>query len=137
MRFFLDNNVGKHLAEVLRLVDAPRRGDIQHLQEKFLASISDVEWIEALRSEGDWVVITADVRIRRNKAERGVWEEAGLTTFFLSDGWSNQKSVQQAHALLGWWPEIIRLARDADAGTGFESSGPKKFKLFYAARSAG
>jgi predicted nuclease of predicted toxin-antitoxin system len=44
------------------------------------ANATDLEWIAMLRAEdADWVVITGDLRIQRNRAERLAFRQASLS----------------------------------------------------------
>jgi hypothetical protein len=71
-----------------------------------------------LGAEGDWVVITGDESIRRNPAERRVWREMRLTTFFLQPAWMNTRMEEQAWRLLRWLPRLVEIAGSEAAGTG-------------------
>ena len=86
MRFFLDNNISHRLAAALLVLEnRVERGDwtVQHLRVRFEQQTEDVTWLEALGHEGEWIVISGDIRISRNRAERAAWRESGLTAFFL------------------------------------------------------
>lgn len=85
MRFFLDNNISHRLAAALiALDDRVERGDwtVEHLRVRFNQQTEDVTWLEALGREGEWILISGDIRISRNRAERAAWRESGLTAFF-------------------------------------------------------
>ena len=118
MKFFLDNSLPPRLAKAIdALLDEPDKA--VHLQHKFRPDIGDVEWITALADEGDWVVLTADVRITRNAHERRAWQQSGLTAFFLAKGWANQRLWLQAARLIQWFPDIMDQARKVAPGAGF------------------
>ena len=73
MKFFLDNNISHRLAAALiALDDRVERGDwtVEHLRVRFEQQTEDVTWLEALGREGKWIVISGDIRISRNRAER-------------------------------------------------------------------
>jgi hypothetical protein len=119
VRFFFDNCVNRKYVEALRILAAVQRYDLVHLTDIYPPNMPDVEWMSALAEQGDWVVISADPRITRNKAERRAWQESGLTTFFFSDNWSQKQFWKQVGDLITWWPEITLAARSAAAGTGY------------------
>lgn len=118
MRFFFDNNLAPRFAEALRVLDGGTH-TITHLRERFAPQIADLDWINALASEGDWVIISGDVRISKNRLERQAWLESGLTAFFLAKGWTGLRLWDQAWRLMKWWPEIVAQAERIQAGAGF------------------
>ena len=118
MRFFLDNNLAPRFARAIdALLDAPNRA--VHLTEKFDTAVMDVVWFGKLAKEGDWVVISGDLRITRNPHERKAWQDSQLTAFFLKKGWLNQTFWLQAAQLVRWWPHIMEQARSVAPGAGF------------------
>jgi len=42
-----------------------------------------------LAKEEDWVIVSGDLRIRKNPHEIAAWRSAGHTIFFLKPGWIN------------------------------------------------
>ena len=119
MKFFLDNCISVHYARALRVLTEFQKYEIVHLSEKFAKDTKDIVWIRELAKENDWVIISGDPRISRNKAEREAWHESGLTAFFFGDGWASRKYWKQAEDIVRWWPDIVLAAREAKKGTGF------------------
>jgi hypothetical protein len=78
----------------------------------------DVQWMADLAAEGGWVVVTGDERITRNPAERAVWRDSGLTTFFLLPGWMQAPLEDQAWRLIRWLSRLVEVAAAERAGTG-------------------
>ena len=111
MKFFFDNCISPQLAAGIRGFEGARDHRIVHLREMFNQDIPDVEWLDRLGREGGWIIISADERISRNPAEKLVWRESHLTTFFFAQPWSGDKFWNQAKSLVTWWPEIVRQAR--------------------------
>ena len=112
-----------HLARAVgALEDGADRGDrhqVTHLSEKFPRRTDDVVWMKALGEEKDWVVISGDLRITRNPAEREAWRESGLTAFFLQKAWGNQTIWPFSSRFIFWWPRIVAQAGMAPKGKGF------------------
>lgn len=81
MKVLVDENLSPALA---RSLHALFNGDhlIVHVREKFDAGISDIEWIEALNSEGRWAVLSGDRRITRNPQNTTHSEIRNLLDFF-------------------------------------------------------
>ncbi len=90
MKFFLDNNLSPKLAKSLNALVEPEH-QVIHLKDRFPADTSDEEWMLALAKETDWVIISGDIQITKNRAEIEAWKAAGHTTFFLKKGWINLK----------------------------------------------
>jgi hypothetical protein len=84
----------------------------------------DVRWITQLGAEpaADWIVITGDQRIRKNKAERAAWIRAGLKGFVLAPSYQKTPVHQCAAVLLWRWPEMERFIMLAAPGSMFEIS---------------
>ena len=131
MRYFFDNNLSIHLARAIAALCKPERIEVTHLRDKFPANISDVEWIDALASEQDWVVISQD-RLTRNPLEKEALRRSGLIAFILVKGWSRHREWDIAAQLVRWWPRIMEAAEMVQGGAAFEVpwnvTGKGKFK---------
>ncbi|HEY0803141.1 MAG TPA: DUF5615 family PIN-like protein, partial [Steroidobacteraceae bacterium] len=68
MKVLVDENLPPALARALAAFFKGQH-DVVHLRDRFGAGVSDITWINALNQEGNWVVISGDRRITRNKAE--------------------------------------------------------------------
>jgi PIN like domain len=108
VRFFLDNTMSPALARAI--AELERNSDqheVVHLREKFKANTTDVEWIPALGAEREWVIISGDLHIARNKAERQAWMDSKLTAFFLKPAWEDQRFWLFSWRFVKWWPLIV------------------------------
>jgi hypothetical protein len=121
VKFFIDNNLPPSWGPALTAL-ARNEGDhtVTHIRDKFPTDIDDVDWINALASEGGWVIISGDVRISRNKTEREAWLRSNLVAFFLSKTWSNHKFWDKTWRIVRWWPQIIQQASLVSPPAGFE-----------------
>lgn len=121
MRFFLDNNLPPRLAAGLReLCDGEQDvSTVVHLKSKFPPDAEDPDWLRALGREGDWIVISADDRIRVNKANKEAWHESGLTVIFLAPPFTNLKYWKLVAQLIEWFPAIKACGTKAPTGHGF------------------
>jgi hypothetical protein len=118
VNFFFDNNLAPKLAHSLHALVEPDH-KIVHLKDLFAANEEDAEWMKKLSQQGDWTIITGDVRIRRNPHEVRAWKEAGHTLFFLKPGWTDLKFWEQAAKFTKYLPEIIETALRARRGSAF------------------
>jgi len=121
VRFFFDNCLPPALAKAIHVLSEREYGhDVVHLRQMFPDDTPDVDWLTKLGVEGDWVVISGDLRITRNKHERAKWLEAEITAFFLSPAWSNLTFWEQAWKLIKQWPLIVDQSHRIEPGAGFE-----------------
>ncbi len=120
MNVLIDNNLPPALAEALDAL-AKREGDrVEHLRSRFDASTPDQEWIEELGQDENWVVISEDRRLTRNRHEREALRRNGITTFVLAKAWKHQEYWEKASRLIGRWPDIIKQAQMVQPGAIFE-----------------
>lgn len=118
MKFFLDNNLPLRAAQVLNLLYQGEGHEVAHLTEIFEEDADDTDWLHQLGEQGDWVVITLDRRISRNRRERQVWSRSGLRVFFLTGkGWQLPFKDLCKH-LIAQWDDIVQLADKKDWKTG-------------------
>ena len=118
MKFFFDNNLPPKLAQSLNLLVQPDH-QVVHLKEKFPANAPDEVWIKALAAEKQWVIISGDLRIRKNPHVMQAWKSAGHTIFFLKSGWINLPLWTQTWKFVKCFPEILATATKARNGREF------------------
>jgi hypothetical protein len=118
VRFFFDNNLSTKLAKSVHVLVAPEH-QVVHLKDRFAANTPDETWMSALARETDWVIVSADLRIRKNPHEVEAWKSAGHTTFFLKDRWIEMDFWTQAWKLVKCFPDIMSQARRSKPGDAF------------------
>ena len=72
------------------------------------------------RSEGEWIIITGDGRIERNKAERTALRQAMLKGFVLAPAYQRTAINQTASVLIWRWPDMEALMEQVSAPALFE-----------------
>ncbi|MEC9347866.1 MAG: hypothetical protein VYB54_16695 [Pseudomonadota bacterium] len=107
MKLFFDNNLPPRIAHAANILLAPEHSAVA-LRDRFEPSIKDVDWMAALGLEGGWVVISADIRILRNAAERQAFRDARLVGFFVEPGVAKLDRLMQASVLFRRFDEIRR-----------------------------
>jgi len=122
MRFFFDNQLSPYLAESINALARQDGDEVVHKRTKFPPNTDDIDWIRDLSREGDWIVVSGDLDIVRTRAEKPVWQAAGLVGFFLMKGWINITPWDQAWRLIRWWPVIVTQAKIAGKGSTFRVS---------------
>ena len=72
----------------------------------------DLEWIDFLRRSNDeWIFISGDGRILRNRAELAALRSAGLHGFVLAPAYQKTPLNQVASLLVWRWPEIVQITK--------------------------
>lgn len=82
MKLLIDNNLPPRWAVALRALFEDDGDVIVHLRERFDAATTDAEWIRALGGEGNWSVLSSDIRIAKQRPSRELFIGAGLVGFF-------------------------------------------------------
>lgn len=119
MKVVLDENLAPALA---RALDALFKGEhtVVHLRDKFGRGLTDKQWIDDLSQDGQWVVISGDRRITRNRAEYQAFRNSRLIGFFLSKGLYKAKVAKQMERILAMWENMMTLAGSVEGGAMFE-----------------
>lgn len=126
MRVFFDNCISPIYANILHALIAPDGGMARHIrfmpEYGFEGSTADVEWIGRLGQDrpADWIIVTGDQRIKRNKAERAAWKLTGLKGFVLAPAYQKTPIHQCASILIWRWPEMEQFISSAAPGSMFE-----------------
>ena len=68
MKVVVDENLPPTLARALHALFAGEHETI-HLRDRYGSAVKDLQWIPELSQEGRWIVISADRRIKKTKAE--------------------------------------------------------------------
>lgn len=119
MRVLLDNNLPPRIAIALNALVSPAH-EVVALRSRFRPDVTDVEWIGRLGEEGGWAIISGDLRITRNRAERDAWRASRLVGFFLSPGLHRLPLMKKAARLIILWDTIESQYRLVQAGAIFE-----------------
>ncbi len=73
---------------------------------------ADIEWIAHLRRHPrDWIFITGDARLLRNRAERAALRAAELHGFVLAAAYQKTPLHQIAATIVWKWPEIEAITK--------------------------
>ena len=127
MRVFFDNCTSPVLPASLHAFLTTRGSSAHHIRlmggaYAFRADMPDEEWIRRLGDDkpADWIVVTADRRISKNKAERAAWVKARLKGFVFAPALQKVAVNQQASLLLWRWPDMEIFISAAASGSIFE-----------------
>jgi hypothetical protein len=129
---FFDHNLSHALPEALQAVFSIEH-QIVALEKKFPRTITDIDWITALNQEGHWIVISGDLRITRNRAERSIFQSSRLTGFFMAPALKKARVLKQLERLCALWDNIVALAGAAAPGALYElpikTNSPRQLRL--------
>lgn len=130
MRFFFDNCISVNLTSAMGLLNDPHH-EIEHLTKRFAPDALDEDWIPKVAADADIILISGDPAITTSKKEREIWRQSGLTSFFFGGDFAQLPIWTQVCEVVNWWPEIVRVAKQAERGTGYllplkgSKKGPK------------
>jgi hypothetical protein len=105
--FFIDRSLGARLLSAA-LRSAGARVEIH--DDHFPQDTPDAEWLSVVGRRG-WVVLSKDVRIRRDKEERAALLDAGAKAFLLTQ--QGLTGADMAAIFVRVMPEMIRRASRA------------------------
>lgn len=115
----VDENLSPYLARALEgLLSADHQ--IEHIRSHFGPGLTDLSWIEILSQQGEWIILSGDRRISRNKAELAAFRSSNLIGFFLCRTLTQKPVRQQLIRILTIWDQIEAQARLVQPGAMFE-----------------
>ena len=126
MRVFFDNCTSPIYAGVVQALVHSSGGSARHIRFMpefgFTGATPDLEWITALGQDrpSNWIVMTGDDRIRKNRFERLAWKGSGLKGFVLARAFQKMPVHQTASIIVWRWPEMERLIGSVAPGSLFE-----------------
>ncbi|NEU13054.1 hypothetical protein G3T14_13015 [Methylobacterium sp. BTF04] len=119
MKVVVDENLPPALARALHALFAGEH-EITHIRDRYGAGVTDLQWIPELGQEGRWIVLSADRRIRKTKAEFQAFRTSRLVGFFLSSGLNRAPLVKKAERILALWGDIETFGERSAAGSMYE-----------------
>jgi hypothetical protein len=130
MNFFFDRCMPRRLAHMIDVYDIEHTVRHHDDDPRFHERTEDVDWMRALAEDDPpWVVVSGDLGIIRNSAEREVLREVNLTFFYLTKQWTKNLSFHEfAWRFLKVWPEIVKNA-DPTSPRVFEIAAGKAAKV--------
>ncbi len=129
MRFFFDRNTSPRIARMLDTFD--RDHTIRHHDddERFDPTTPDNVWISALGGDDtNWIIVSGDGRILRNRVERKLIETTGARFFYLATSWMRMKFPELAWRMIKLWPEVVEAAANVRDKI-FEIEGRRLLKI--------
>ncbi len=86
-----------------------------HLRQLSMQHAKDIEWINYVSASGsEWLVVTGDQRIRKNKAEAQAFRQAGLRGVVLAAAYQKTQISRCCAVLIDQWPRLYDTIRRFD-----------------------
>ncbi|MFC0191436.1 PIN-like domain-containing protein [Aureimonas pseudogalii] len=115
----VDECISPYLARALRELFAVDH-QVANIRDHFGPGVKDLTWIKSLSDDGEWIVLSADRRITRNKAEMQAFKSSGLIGFFLSKSVYQKPMHRQFMRVLAVWESLEKQATLVRPGAMFE-----------------
>ena len=107
MNVFFDNCTSPRMARTLAgyLGDNSR---VVHARDIELHDKPDIEWIRFLtQSNEDWLIVTGDGRLRKNRVEREAYRRAGLRGVVLAPAYQKTPVGRCCGILVAKWDDLV------------------------------
>ncbi|WP_374322371.1 hypothetical protein [Brevundimonas sp.] len=116
-----DENISRRIPAALRQLRLPEGVEIETVFEANAVGHADVDWLADFAHRHGSCIISGDERMRDRPAERAALQAAGIVAVFPPEGrfWTPLRLYGQAAFLIRWFPIIVQLARDSEAGEHF------------------
>jgi predicted nuclease of predicted toxin-antitoxin system len=116
LKLLIDENLPPVMARSLQALFADEH-EIVALRDKFNASgVTDLEWIKTLGNEGNWSVLTADVRIAKNRVERDAFLSNNIVGFVMAPDVRKRALTLQMARLLTIWLDLEKQSQMVSNG---------------------
>lgn len=115
----VDENLPPAMAKSLAALFVGQH-EIIHLRDRFGAKVTDVQWMNDLNLDGNWVVLSADRRIAKNKTEQRVFRSSKLIAFIFAPGLQKASVLKKMERLMVMWENIEKQVELVGGGSMFE-----------------
>jgi hypothetical protein len=107
VRVLFDHNMPPVLARTLHALIEGDGHEAIALREKFPITISDIDLFTELGKEGDWVVISKDVKNASRRPERAAILRSGVIGIYLAPSVQKSRIHEQAATIIWQWERIL------------------------------
>ncbi len=91
--------------------------EVVHIKDKFgTGSLPDEDWIKALGEEGNWSVLSGDMRIAKKRPSRQVFLTNNLVGFFPAPAIMKLEFSKKVSRILYLWEVIEQQSKLVDRG---------------------
>ncbi|MFI0842609.1 hypothetical protein [Mesorhizobium sp. IMUNJ 23232] len=86
-----------------------------HLRQLSMQNAKDIEWMNYISaSGGEWLVVTGDQRIRKNRAEAQAFRRARLRGVVLAPAYQKSPMHRCCAVLIDQWPRLYETIQRFD-----------------------
>lgn len=107
VKVLFDHNMPPSIARALHELIRVDGHEAFALRDKFEVDIADTDYFNRLGANGDWIVISKDLKNTRKKAEKAAILNNKIVAFYLSKGLQKKRVNEQAAAILWHWDKIV------------------------------
>lgn len=116
VKVLFDHNMPPALARCLHELVSIDGHEAHALRDKFPPNISDIDLFGALAKEGNWIVISKDVKQAKRRAERTAIIRSKVHAFYLKPAVQKLSPNQQAATILWHWDNILKQQNLSEGG---------------------
>jgi hypothetical protein len=107
LNVFFDNCTSPKMARTLAGYLDGTSATVIHARDRDFHRLPDVEWIRLLSETGEeWLVVTGDGRLARNRAEREAFRRAGLRGVVLAPAYQKTPMARRCGVLVANWDNL-------------------------------
>jgi predicted nuclease of predicted toxin-antitoxin system len=113
MNIYIDENLPPQLAEGLSILEKPNNDGVNviSIKKHFGEGTRDEDWIPLVGREGG-IIITQDYNLHKNRHQRELYMQHGVSVFFITSTTKNGLSYwQMVELIISRWKEIKTLSR--------------------------
>lgn len=115
MRIYFDNCTSPVMARTLGGFLSNTNHKVEHARDLDLHKQTDVEWMKHLSSTGDeWLIVTGDGRIRKNKPEREAYRRAKLRGIVLAPAYQKSPMCKSCGMLVANWDSLFKFSQQIE-----------------------
>jgi len=123
MKVFFDNCTSPVMARTLHGFISGDGHEAVHIRDLPSNIRTDIQWIEYLAPDRhQWIVVTGDDHIRRNKAERAAFSQARLKGIVLAAAYQKTPMHRCCAVIVHQWPSLLDTMSRFDPPVLFEMS---------------
>jgi hypothetical protein len=119
LKVIVDENLPPAIAQALAALFVGKH-EVIHLRKRFGPKVSDIDWLTELNQEGGWVILSADRRISKNKAEQRVFHTSKHIGFFFAPALQKASTLKKMERLMVVWETIEKQVPLVKGGSMFE-----------------
>lgn len=119
MRVLVDENLPPALARALGELFMNQH-EVIHIRQRYGPGVKDIDWIRDLNADGHWIILSADRRISKNKAEQTAFRSSRLIAFIFAPALQKGTILKKMERLMVMWPKIEAQVGLVQGGSMFE-----------------